>query len=247
MMSRIGGWIVTALVVLNPLAAQTVDEIAARNLAARGGEERIRAVRSMRFVGRISGVHGGEAGLVFEWRRPEAVRITTTIQGMDMIQASDGESGWLVMPFYGSTDAQPASAQDLARLARSADVDGPFVDPQAKGRRIELLGRDRFEGSEVFRLRVTESDGTAVELDLDAETYLVLRETGTRVQGGVERRYESVYGDFKEVDGLLVPFSRELRVEGAPTVQVTTLDSVELDVALPDGRFAMPAKTGSGG
>jgi len=239
-MSRTKTLFTIGLLAAAALRAATVDQLVRAHLAARGGEERIRAVRSLRMTGRISNPHGGEMPMTVEWRRPGAVRIEATIQGMKMIQAFDGERGWLVVPFGGRMDPQPAGAEDVARLRRSADFEGPLVDAAAKDNRIDLVGRESMEGTPVDHLRVTRADGEVVDLYLDAESHLVIRESGTATQQGMEARYAVTFGAFREVGGLLVPFERERRVEGMPGAQVTTIEAVELDVALPDERFAMP-------
>lgn len=238
MSKAIIGWIIAAVV--PALQGAEVDRLVAAHLAARGGEERIRAVLSQRLVGRVTTAHG-EHPLRVEWRRPDAVRIEVTMQGKAMIQAFDGERGWLVVPMLGSDAPQAASEDEVAQLRRSADFDGPLLDAAAKGNRIELLGRSSFEGTPVDRLRVTSAGGEVVELDLDVESHLLLRETGVSRRNGYEARYSVTYGAYREVGGLMIPFERVRTVEGMPVAQVTTVESIELDVELPDRRFAMPA------
>jgi len=241
-------WKRIRVLALLPLVAASargasVEEIVAAHLEARGGAERIRAVRSQLLTGRITTPHGVSPVRV-EWRRPEAVRIELEIQGMKVIQAFDGRDGWKVIPMLGSNDPQRASDEEIAGFRRSADFDGPLLDAAEKGHRIELVGRETFEGTLVDRLRVTKADGEVVTLDLDAESHLLLREAGLSTVRGFQARYEVVYGAFREVDGVTIPFERERRTEGMPTAQVTTVESVQLDVALPDSRFAMPVGGG---
>jgi len=243
-MSKLASVLTLMMLAAGALRADSADEIVAQHLAARGGEARIRSVRSLRFSGTISSPHGGDIPLRFEWRRPDAVRIEATIQGMTMIQAFDGERGWLVMPMMGSDAPQQASEEDLGRLRRSAEFDGPLLDAAARGIRVELVGRESFEGTPADHLRVTRPDGEVVDLFLDAESHLLICESGTSVERGFEARYSVTFGDFREVDGLVVPFERARRVEGMPAAQVTSVDSLELDVELPDERFAMPASAG---
>lgn len=226
-----------------PVSGAGVEELMAAHLEARGGAERIRAVRSQVLNGRITTPHG-VSPVRMEWRRPEAVRIEASIQGMTMIQAFDGHDGWKIIPMLGSTDPQRASDEEIAGYRRSADFDGPLLDAAEKGHSVELVGRETFEGTPVDRLKVTKADGEVVTLDLDAESHLLLREAGLSTVQGFQARYEIVYGAFKEVDGVVIPFERERRVEGMPSAQVTTVESIQLDVALPDDRFAMPAAGG---
>lgn len=244
-MSKLAGALIVSVLGAAALRGAEADELVAKHLAARGGAARIRAVRSQLAVGRVTTPHG-EHPLRLEWRRPDAVRIEVTMQGMPMIQAFDGATGWLVVPMLGSTLPQLASEEDVARLRRAADFDGPLLDAAAKGHRVELLGRGSFEGTPVDRLRVTRADGEVVELDLDAETHLLLRESGVSRLQGFEARYAVTYGAFREVAGLTIPFERVRTTEGVTVPQVTTFASVELDIELDDGRFAMPGDGNAG-
>jgi len=72
------GLVLAALAV--PAAAQTVDEIVARSLEARGGLERLEAVQSIRMSGRVS-AGDRKAKIVIEVKRPARIRIETVVDG----------------------------------------------------------------------------------------------------------------------------------------------------------------------
>ena len=50
----------------------------------------------------------------------------------------------------------------------------------------------------------------------------------------------TVFGDYKEVDGLLFAHSMEMSFAGNPAGQVITIENMELNVEIDDARFAMP-------
>jgi hypothetical protein len=52
--------------------------------------------------------------------------------------------------------------------------------------------------------------------------------------------FEQILSDYKAVGGLMLPHSIEARPKGAPSGQIITIDTVELDVAVDDAIFAMP-------
>ena len=81
--------------------AQTADDLIARNIKARGGLERIKAIKTIRVTGKIKGFGGRVMGMGEEKARPDLVRVTTTMQGMTAIDAYDGTTGWQVEPFGG--------------------------------------------------------------------------------------------------------------------------------------------------
>ena len=66
-----------------PLAAEealTADQVIAKNLEARGGAEKIAALKSAKVTGKMMMGPGMEAPFTMEWKRPDKVRMEFTIQ-----------------------------------------------------------------------------------------------------------------------------------------------------------------------
>jgi hypothetical protein len=123
-----------------------------------------------------------------------------------------------------------------------SDIDGPLVDWKAKGHKIELVGKDKVEGTDTYKLKVTLKSGTVRYLYLDAELFLDIKTEGKRTIRGTELETEQTIGDYKEVKGILYPHSLESGVKGRPQKQKITIEKIELDVPIDDGRFTMPTK-----
>jgi outer membrane lipoprotein-sorting protein len=221
--------------------AQTVDELIAKNVEARGGLEKLKSVKSLRLTGKITMGPGMEAPVVLELKRPANVRMEFTFQGMTGIQAWDGTSGWVITPFGGKTDPEPMSPDDAKEAEEQADLDGPLVDYKAKGHTVELVGKEKIEGSDAYKLKVTLKNGTVNYTYLDADSYLTIKEESKRTIRGSEVEVESSIGDYKDVEGLLVPHSIENGSKGRPEKQNITIQKVELNPSLDDARFKMPA------
>ena len=82
--------------------ADQLDDVLARNLAARGGADKLRAIKSLRATGKVT-LGGGNFSLNADFGqvidRPNRVRTEITIQGLTQISASDGNDAWTVSPF----------------------------------------------------------------------------------------------------------------------------------------------------
>ncbi len=223
------------------LSAQTLDEIVAKNLEARGGLAKLKAIQTARMSGTMTMGQGMEAGLRIEFRRPRMLRTEYVIQGMTGIQAFDGKSGWQVMPFMGKKDPEPMSADDLKESEEQSDIEGELVDWKEKGHKVELLGKDKVEGTDAWKLRVTLKNGTVKTEWLDADSFLQIREESKRKIQGNEVEVVTSIGDYKEVGGLMVPHSFETKVTGGTGGgQKVTLKSVEFNVPVDASRFRMP-------
>lgn len=218
----------------------TADEVIAKYVEAIGGREKIDAVKSMKTTGKM--VMGGgtmEAPMTMEAKRPNKVRMEFTFQGMTMTQAYDGKTGWFIMPFMGKTDPEKMPPDQVKLIEDQADMDGPLVDYKKKGHQVELIGKEEEEGSEVYKLKVTKKSGDIEYHFLDAEYFLPIKVKGKLKLQGTEIEFETVLGDYKEVNGLLVPHSTEQRM-GPMGSSTVSFEKVEINVKLADDRFTMP-------
>ena len=235
-------WMTIAAVCLAlPAAAQTVDEVIAKNVQARGGLDKIKAVQSVRMTGTMTAGPGMEAPFVLEMKRPNKMRVEFTFQGMTGIQAYDGKTAWTHMPFISKADPEPMPADQAKEAEEESDMDGPLVDYKAKGNTVELVGKEKIEGTSAYKLKVTLKGGNIRYVFLDADTFLEIRNEGRRKVQGMEMDTESTIGDYKKVDGLMLPHSVDQETKGIPMRQKLTLSKIELNVPVDDAKFSMPA------
>ncbi len=224
-----------------PVSAQTLDEILAKNLQARGGLEKLKSVQTIRMTGTVTVGPGMEAPFVLEQKRPDLMRLDFTLQGMTGTQAYDGKVGWQVMPFNGRKDPEPIAEDELKQLKEQADFDGPLVDYKAKGNQVELLGKEKVEGTDAWKIKVTLKSGDTRYFYLDADQYLEIRMEGKTTIRGTEVEGEATMGDWKDVDGLMLPFAVESGVKGSPQRMKMTFKEAVLNPPIDDARFKMPA------
>jgi len=223
--------------------ALTADEVVQKNIEARGGLEKLRALRSLRLTGKVlfgsedSPIEARYAQLI---ARPGLYREETTLQGLTAVDAWDGKEGWKLSPFGGRRDPFRASADDSKELAQSADLDGPLVDWKEKGNRIELLGTEDVDGTEAIKLRVLRKDGDVVTYFLDEDSFLAIRELHQRMIRGSERIVEVDVGSYSDVAGVLVPFSLEAGRLGAPKTTRVTIERAEANVPVDEAMFRFP-------
>jgi outer membrane lipoprotein-sorting protein len=223
-----------------PAYAQTVDEIIAKNLQARGGADKIKGVTSARLTGKMTMGQGMEAPLALEWRRPNMLRLEFSLQGMTGVTAFDGTTAWMVMPFMGKKDPERMPDDEAKNFAEESDFFGPLVDYKEKGSQVELIGKESVEGTQAYKLKLTRKNGNVSYIFLDADAYLEIREESKRTMHGQELEVETSVGDYKEVGGILFPHSFESKPKGSPTGQVISFDQIQLNVDLPESKFKMP-------
>lgn len=241
MFKKVAMCLAAAAVFVLPAAAQTVDEIIAKSIEARGGEAKLRAVKSIRLTGKIEVGPGMVAPTTMVIKRPGMVRMEFTVQGMTAIQAYDGKDGWSIMPFQGKKDAEPMAADDVKEIEDQGDIDGPLMDYKTKGNAVEYLGKEKVEGSDAYKLRVTRKNGNVETSFIDADSGLEVKSITKVKSHGNEKEIENTYSDFRNVDGLILPFSFEAGEVGSPQKQKIVVDKIEINPELADGQFHMPA------
>lgn len=239
-MRRAWLWVMALAVWAAPVAAETADELAAKCVQALGGIDHIQSVRTLRRSGRAVRPGGADQVIVYENARPDRVREEVHRQGMVGVNAWDGKVGWRIQPWQGKKDPEPLGEGELKALLEDADFDGPLVRYREKGNTLALLGRDEFEGTEVFKLRVTEPHGAEYVYFLDAETFVPIKIDTKRTVRGAERRFETLLGNYKQVNGWYLPYAIEVGEKGADTRLEKVYDTIEANVPLDPSRFAKP-------
>jgi outer membrane lipoprotein-sorting protein len=225
------------LVMLSPpIRAQTVDEILRKNAQAHGGLEKMKSVTSMKLTGRIQAPSAPEVAFTVQKKRPNLVRIDLIDRGKKATQAFDGSTGWETS--YLGGDPLPASEDEIKEIREDADFDGPLIDHSNKGDTIELVGRENVNGTAADKLKVTLNDGDIEFFYLDSATGLELKRTRKVKRQGKEIEVTTSFENYKQVNGLSLPFSIKQTVGG--TQQQIVIDNAQINMAIDNSIFKMP-------
>ena len=221
--------------------SQTADELIAKNIQARGGIEKIKAIKTLRMTGRFEGGGGFTASVGQENERPNLVRETFSLQGMTAVQAYDGATGWQIQPFRGKKDPELLGEDDLRDLLLDADFDGVLIDYKEKGSTVEFLGHDVVDGDDALRLKVTLKNGDIIYDYLDPDTFIEIRkEIQQFIRGSVRDRVVGM-GSYKPVAGVMFPFSISQGPKNNPDAQTYTMQKMEANVTIDPADFMLPA------
>ncbi len=233
-----------ALAALLPLAAHalTADELVAKNLAARGGAEKLRAIKSVQWTGKLRFNGGGgmvEADYKATARAPGRVRESINVQGFDNIYAYDGKSGWKIEPGGGRRDPERLSADDAKSLVEDADFTGFLLDAKARGFKLEYLGTDDVDGTGAHKLKVTRGNGDFHYVFLDPDQFLEIRTETHRWVRGTEEVAEADFGEYENVNGTFWPFLVSSGPKGGGK-SIALIEKLELDLPADDALFRFP-------
>jgi hypothetical protein len=225
----------------------TADDIIAHYIKTVGGADKVQAVRTLRRIGKYTGEGGFEAIVIQESSRPNSVRQEFTIQGMTAINAYDGSHGWKIDPFGGKKDPESLSEEELRSIIEDSDFDEPLVNAKEKGNKVEFVGMDQIEGTDVYKLKVTFKNGDTRYYYMDTDSYVPIKYETTRIIRGTPQESETILGDYKQVGGWYLPFSMAFRQKGRSDYQKITFDKIEFNVPIDSTRYFRPKPPAGGG
>jgi outer membrane lipoprotein-sorting protein len=227
-----------AFVAAMRVSAQTVpsvDDLVAKNLQSKGGIEKLKSIQSIKQTSRISMPQGGPETIVVYSKRPNLVRQEIAVAGKQVVMAYDGKTPWGINPIVGVTTPFVVMGPQADAIKQQSDFDGPLLDYKAHGYRLELVGLETVSGRQLQHLRLIDTKGQVQHYYLDPETALEARITFATDTG----EFEQELSDYRDVDGLKVPFSIKFLANGVQQ-SVVTVQKVELNPKLDDAMFRMP-------
>lgn len=221
-------------------SAITLDEVISKNLSARGGLDKIKAVKSYTMDGSMSMAQGMELNFTQSIKRPLKFRMDMSFQGMSIITAYDGTIAWTVNPMAGNK-AEVSPAKEAKRLAERADMDGMLVGWKEKGYALELVGPEDIDGATAYKVKVTDQDKDVKFIYIDATTWLEVRMDMRVSMMGQEADVEMLMSNYQEVAGVQIPMAIEMRTDGQALMSMT-YSNPKVNVDIPDSRFAFPVE-----
>ncbi|MEN8223032.1 MAG: hypothetical protein ABFR36_07210 [Acidobacteriota bacterium] len=224
------------------VSGQTVDEIIKNHIKVKGGAAKLESVKSVKAIGKMVRMNM-EMKFTMFYKKPGMTRTEVTFSDKLMVFAYDGKTAWQISPFTGIEGPQVMTGDQADDAKEQSEMfENPLIDYAKKGHKVELLGKDDLEGTEVFKLKLIKKDGKEIILYLDTENFIDLKTETLRVRkDGKEIKSESYSGDFKEVNGIMSAFSIKTKVNGMDMGNIV-IESIEYDTELDDSLFIMPDK-----
>jgi len=224
--------------------AWTAAQLVEKNAAARGGAQAWRKVETMAWTGHVesAGRSGRTAPFLLEQKRPDRTRFEVTVDGQKSVRAFDGTTGWKRHPGSTGRPEVQAFTPDELRFARGAlGMGGPLMEHVARGATVTLAGLQEIEGRQAYALGLRLPSGGVARVWIDAETFLELRYDREFVDSGGRTAVTSVaFGDYREVEGLQLPFSVRTSAPDGRSRDTLVIERVTLNPILNDRTFARP-------
>ncbi len=217
--------------------SQDLDEVLESHFEAIG-QDKIVEIEAFEFKSQIN--RGSmEIPLIIYQSRPNMYKSIAEVQGMRIISAFDGENGWMINPTSGTSDPTELSGDQLKSIRDRADIDGKLYNWKEKGHKLEFIGTEEMEGTEVYVLEMETKIGDKVTYYIDTDSHLILKEVNKMMVQGAENEIATVFSNYKEAEGIIFPYSFTMSM-GEQTIMSMTIEEVILNPDMDEYFFKMP-------
>jgi outer membrane lipoprotein-sorting protein len=234
---------IIALSIVILAKAQTADDILSKYFTNTGGIEKWKAVKSRKGTGKMNMQNMDFPVTMYE-KTPIKQRWEIQVQGLQIVQAYDGTDAWMINPMQGGT-APVKLSDDEAKEFKDNEFEDEFIDYKSKGHTVELLGTEEVDGVKCYKIQLTKNknndkeDVTEIHF-FDAENYVpIMVVTYARSGPNKGQEIKTYLSDYQEVDGLMMPFYVESKLNGQ-TMQKITIEKVTLNEPIEDSMFSFP-------
>ena len=248
-MKKLNYLLLTALLLFFSFStnAQTVDEIIENYIENTGGAENWKNVKGVRINASVNQMGMDIPLEIVQFN--DKMYMKASIQGEEYkLNVFDGETLWgeNIMAMGKAEKSDQESADNLKN--ELADFPDPFLNYKERGFRVELMGTETVEGSDVFKIKLTKKpmvvDGKEVPnvstYYFDTENFVPIMSHQELMSGPAKGMIiESRMSDYQEVEGLYFPFSTTEGVKDQPGQQITT-KSIEINPIIDESEFKFP-------
>jgi hypothetical protein len=182
---------------------------------------------------------GMEFPFTMTMKRPSKLRVEAEVQGNKMIQSFDGQQGWSIVPWLGTSAPQDMTADDIKTMKDQSDMEGALYNWKEKGHQAELLGKEDMEGSPAYKIKLTKANGDIDTYFIDAENFILLKTSSKIKVQGNETESESLFTNYRDINGVLMAGTVTTKIKDQ-TVSQIVIDSTEINLAVSDSIFMKP-------
>lgn len=220
--------------------AQDVDEIISNYFENTGGAGNWKKMESIQIK---AVMNQGEMQLNMSMIqvKGDKLRIEIQLQGKTIIQAYDGETGWFINPLQGSEAPQKMPPEMLEEMEQEK-FESDLLNYKDKGHNVVLEGNEEIEGTETFKLKLTKKNGDIEYYFFDTEYFVPIMQRAFVKSGPAKGQETETYiSDYQEVDGFMMPFFIDTRMNGQSIMKMT-IEGYTLNEEIDDSIFAMPGE-----
>lgn len=223
---------VTCLFAVIIINAQSLEEIIGRYTTA-NKLDKISEFKTIKITAKTS-MMGMEMPMEIWMKNPNKIKTVTSYNGQNIVQAFDGEKGYMINPMAGSNDPVEMNADQVKDIARN-NIFQNYMATYFKNGQLVLEGEDNVNGKPAYKVKA-DLDGTnKAYMYIDKSSYLLIKTVADINQGGMAMTVESYPTDYTETSGIFLPMKTTTTASGMEII--TTFSKVEVDIPIEDSIF----------
>lgn len=217
---------------------QDADDVIKKHILFIGGEQRWGKIKTI-----ISSGEYDYGSIKFPFtsysKAPNLYKFIVPLNGKYYAQAYDGVKGWKIDAFKDETSPTLLSGKEALAMANEADVEleNIFLHYQKKGHAALLEGKDSIQQHACYKIKFTRKNGEIEIYFFDDKSFELIMKQATskniEMSGSLLTIY---YSDYREVDGIKLPFKSVSKIE-EQSILIVTIDKVVLNTPIEDSEF----------
>jgi outer membrane lipoprotein-sorting protein len=173
-------------------------------------------------------------------KRPDKAYMEVLLaDGQIIKQGYNGISGWMLASWMNAAEPVELVGPDLKTIKDMGNIEGDLWNWREKGYKLNLAGKQDMAGKQVYQLSLTKADGDIDEMYIDANSYLLSKMIRKTSINNSEAEVEVFYDDYRNIDGILLPFQIEQRFNSQQGTLVT-IKEIRFNIEVDDKIFDKP-------
>ena len=213
-----------------------LQQILTKHLNAMG-QARLKKIQTKIITGRT---YAGGQIVTYKniFKRPNKSYVEVDYGESKLYQGFDGEKAWRLytlesdIPLYVYDD-------QLNSIKDQSEFDDILLTYKGKGLKLEPYGMAEVNGQKVYRIRLINEGMSETYFFIDATDYKLVKSLTRITYLNNESDYETIFKDYKKVDGIMVAFQVEEIVNNQSYSRIL-IDNIEFDRKVDDRIFIKP-------
>lgn len=187
------------------LFAQTTDEIIDKHIKAIGGIDTWKKVQTVKLSG-IMDINGTEVSIDHTIEHNKGAKQTMSFAGLQGYVIITPTKGWKFFPWQGHMKPEALTDEDVKEAQDNMDIHSPLVDYKAKGHKAEYVGTDEYEGTECYKIKLTEKSGKVITYYIDPSNHFIIHAVVISKANGMENENKISYSNYQKMpEGIWMP------------------------------------------
>jgi len=189
--------------------AQEPGKIVEQYVKAVGGSRALSKIQTLALEGTFTTDDGKSGTYTLDTKLPNRYYMELLVGGQNLIEAYNGKSAWHqdVIGQLGTL----VGADGMQLEAAAQYYNSRLVNPKKQKMALVFVGNAQVQGKDALELEATSATGIKRHVFFDAQTHLIVKDAAT--VGGIDE--ETLYGDYRTVDGVKLPSRIEFHRGGA--------------------------------